>query len=338
VSAPAAGGGAGRALVAPATPVLRILSDGFAGHEAQTLGLAEAMGLKPDVRHIAPRPFFAALAPFGPIDWRERETIEGSPIAPPFPDIAMGSGRRTLPYLRRLKQASKRQTFTVYLNRPANGLRAADFIVAPVHDGLFGRNVVAPITPPNRVSAELLARLRRAPDPRVASLPKPRAALLIGGDNRHFQFSKATAAALCEIVRVLNGQGISVMATCSRRTPLYVFEALKAELAQGSGWLWEGEGDNPYFSILAQAETIVVTADSVAMIGEAAATGAPVYVFAVAGGSRKIADYLSKLETLGAVRPWSGVVEHWRYEPVQSTPQVASAVWRAYKIYRGISD
>ena len=331
-----ASGGSERALVAPETPALRILSDGRPGHESQALGLAEAMGLEPEIARVSPRRLFAALAPFGPIDWREAETVGGSPIAPPYPDIAIGAGRRTLPYLRRLKQASKRQTFTVYLNRPANGARAADLVVAPVHDGLFGRNVVAPITPPNRVSKELLARLRKAPDPRVAALPAPRVALLIGGDNRHFRFSKATAAALCEAVQTLAAQGFSVVATASRRTPENVVEALAPEIAACGGWLWDGAGDNPYFSILANAEMIVVTADSVSMIGEAAATGAPVYVFAVAGGSRKIADYLLKLETLGAVRPWTGVIENWTYEPVQSTPQVAQAVWRAYKIYRGI--
>jgi len=328
----------GRGLIAPEKPVLRILSDGRAGHEAQSLGLAEAMGLEADIRRVNPREIFAALAPFGPVDWRERETAADSPIAPPFPDIAIGAGRRVIPYLRRMKQASKRQTFTVYLNRPAFGPRAADLIVAPAHDGLFGLNVVAPITPPNRVSAERLAELRKSPDPRVKSLAAPRAALLVGGDSRHFSFSKATAAALCETVRTLRAAGMSVMATCSRRTPAYVSEMLQAELASSRGWLWDGAGENPYFSMLALAETIVVTADSVSMVGEAVATGAPVYVFAVAGGSRKIADYLSKLEALGAVRPWTGVVEHWSYEPMQSTPAVARAVWRAYKIYRGIPD
>jgi mitochondrial fission protein ELM1 len=127
-----------------------------------------------------------------------------------------------------------------------------------------------------------------------------------------------------------------VMATASRRTPAFVIEAVTPQIEASGGWLWDGAGDNPYFSMLAKAETILVTADSVSMIGEAVATGAPVYVFAVAGGSRKIADYLAKLENLGAVRPWMGEVESWTYEPVQSTPHVAQAAWRAYKIYRGI--
>ncbi len=311
---------------------LRIFSDGRAGHASQTLGLAEAMGLTPDLRPIAPRGVFAALAPFGPSDPRE-----AAAVAPPFPDIAMGAGRRTLPYLRRLKRASGGRVFTVYCNVPANGLGAADLILAPSHDGLLGGNVLSPITPPNRVSAKALAWARENPDPRVEALATPRAALLVGGDSRHFRFSDATAAALREAARALRAQGFSVMASASRRTPDFVARALRAELGSSDGWMWDGLGDNPYFSLLALAQTIVVTADSVSMIGEAVATGAPAHVLGLAGTGGKIVDYLSRLESLGAVRPWRGSAEHWSYAPIQSTPRLAEEILRAYARFRSMA-
>ena len=149
-------------------------------------GIAEALGQTPDIRDIHPREFFEAIAPFGPVDWLEWETRPGSPIAPPWPDIAMGCGRRTLPYLRRIKAASKRRVFTVYVNAPANGSRAADLVIAPVHDGMFGPTVFNPVTPANRVTLDALKALRKDPDPRVKALKKPRAALLIGGNSRQF--------------------------------------------------------------------------------------------------------------------------------------------------------
>ncbi|QGM46454.1 mitochondrial fission ELM1 family protein [Methylocystis heyeri] len=336
MSGPGSGGGA-LVAVQPLSIKLRILSDGLAGHEAQTLGVAEALGLVPEIRRVNPRLPFAALAPFGPIDPRESPRFPGSPVGPPWPDMAFASGRRTLPYLRRLKRESGRRVFTVYFNAPANGRTAADLIIAPMHDGLFGRNVATPLTPPNRISAERLASARRTPDPRVASLQKPRAALLIGGDNRHFRFRPPDAMALADIVRALFAQGYSVMATASRRTPRFVAEAAEAALREGGGWLWDGEGENPYLSMLASADVVVVTADSVNMVGEAAATGAPVYIFAPIGGHRKIADYLARLERLGAVRPWRGVVESWRHEPVNSTDSIAASILKAYEIFRGLT-
>ena len=327
---------AGQALVPAAHALnLRILSDGRAGHDAQTLGLAEALGLEPDVRRIRPRKFFELVAPFGPIDWREKESRAGSPIGPPWPDIALAAGRRALPYLKRLKLASKRRVFTVYVNRPATGRAAADLIVSPLHDGFFGPNVVTPITPAHRVSPELLARRRRDPDPRVAALPKPRAALLVGGDNRHFKFTPTVGLALQEAARALFAAGFGVMATASRRTPATIVGALRTALAEGPGWLWDGEGENPYFSMLAAADVIVVTADSVSMIAEAVATGAPVHIFAPSGGSPKIKLFLERLQSEGAVRPWTGTPERWTYEPINETHKIAAAIRRAYQVYKG---
>ncbi|MFY9658564.1 MAG: mitochondrial fission ELM1 family protein [Methylocystis sp.] len=326
----------GQALVPAAHALnLRILSDGLAGHDAQTLGIAEALGLEPDIRPIRPRKLFELIAPFGPIDWRDRENRPGSPIGPPWPDIALAAGRRALPYLNRLKLASKRRVFTVYVNRPATGRAVADLIVSPLHDAFFGPNVVTPITPANRVSPELLARLRREPDPRVASLSKPRAALLVGGDNRHFKFTPPVAMALQDAVRALSAAGFSVMATASRRTPPAIGDALRTALAEIRGWLWDGEGDNPYFSMLAAADLILVSADSVSMIGEAVATGAPVHIFAPSGGSPKIKLFLERLQSEGAVRPWNGTPENWSYDPINETAKVAAAIRRAYQVYKG---
>ena len=321
----------GRGAGLPALASVRILSDGRAGHEAQALGIAAALGLHAEVRRIAPRPFYAFFAPFGPPDPRDV-----SVVAPPWPDIVIAAGRRTIPYLRKLRRLSGRRVFTVYLNRPATGPGTADVIVAPRHDGFFAANVVAPITPANRLTPQLLAHLRRAGDPRLADLPRPRVALLVGGDSRHFRYSRASAAALAELAAGLVAQGAGVMATLSRRTPVRVAVALHAALEGAPAFLWDGsgDGDNPYPAMLAEADHIIVTADSVNMVGEAVATGAPVQVFAPSGGSRKIAAYLEALEKHGAVRPWSGALENWSYPPLNSTPMIADAITTAYARFR----
>jgi uncharacterized protein len=74
------------------------------------------------------------------------------------------------------------------------------------------------------------------------------------------------------------------------------------------------------------------------MVGEAVATGAPVHVFAATGKSRRIADYLERLQRLGALRPWIGAAERWDYEPINSTPSIARAITRAYAIFRGLPE
>lgn len=102
----------------PPGTVVWVLTDGKAGDEVQCLGIADALGVEPAIRRVKPRaPWFWAM-PFGPIDPAEAPDRPGSPIAPPFPDIVIGSGRRAIPYIRRLKTASGGKTFTVVLKDP----------------------------------------------------------------------------------------------------------------------------------------------------------------------------------------------------------------------------
>lgn len=303
-------------------PTLRVLTDGRAGHEAQALGLAEALGLAPDIRAVAPGRPYEWLAPFGPPDPRD-----AAAFAPPYPDICIAAGRRTIPALRRLKRDSDGRTFTVYVNRPASGLQTADLIVAPRHDGLTGSNVVTPLTPPNRIAPARLAAARAAPDPRIAALPRPRVALIVGS-------AEGVEEDLDHIASTLRDAGCGVMATPSRRTPPALRRALHDALAARGGFCWDGSGENPYFSMLALADRIVVTGDSVSMIGDAVATGAPVHVIEPLVQRRKIRAFVTALEKAGAVRVWRGPFEDWRYAPINSTPMVARRIADAYLSFR----
>ena len=89
-----------------APPVVWVLTDGKAGDEQPLIGLAEAMGAEPILRHVAPRRGYTWLMPWGPIDPKDAPSKAGSPLAPPFPEICLATGRRAVPYLRRLKALS----------------------------------------------------------------------------------------------------------------------------------------------------------------------------------------------------------------------------------------
>lgn len=303
-----------------------VLSDGKAGDEQPCIGVAEAMGLEPEIRRVAPRPPFSWLTPWGPIDPRDGVTRAGSPIAPPFPDLVIATGRRAVPYVRAVKAASHGRTYTVILKDPRTGPSAADLIWVPDHDGLRGPNVITTPTSPHRVSAGRLAAARRDPDPRLAALPGRRVALLAGGDSRHHRFKARDIERLVALVRQLADSGASLMITPSRRTPAPLREALAELAGNGRGFFWDGSGENPYVPILALAEAIVVTGDSANMVGEAAATGAPVFVFEPSGGHPKLRAFIAALERHGAVKPFAGRLEAATYQPLDSTPRIAEAV------------
>ena len=119
--------------------------------------------------------------------------------------------------------------------------------------------------------------------------------MLVGGSNGRFRLEAAEGAALAaQLANMMRTDGVGVAVTPSRRTAPAVMDALRTALEPLGGTVWDGAGENPYFGLLACADAIVVTADSVSMVSEAVATAVPV----LAAQSRSaLAQRLSGLPT-----------------------------------------
>jgi mitochondrial fission protein ELM1 len=305
-----------------------ILTDGKAGDLAPCRGLAGALGLAAQERRVAPRAPFAWWAPRGWPDPRDR-----APLAPPWPDLAIATGRRAVPYLRALKRRSGGRCFTVFLKDPRIGAGIADLLWVPAHDRLRGPNVVATLTPPHGITPARLAGARARPDPRLAGLAAPRAAVLVGGDSRHGAFAVPEQDRLIAGLDRLAGEA-RLMITASRRTPERLRAALAALAARHGGFFWDGSGDNPYLAMLALADAVVVTSDSANMVGEAVAAGAPVLLFEVPGTYIRLHPFFAALRQHGAVHAFPGRLEALPHKPLDCTPAIAQAVATAYRRHR----
>ena len=86
----------------------------------------------------------------------------------------------------------------------------------------------------------------------------------------------------------------------------------------------EGNGANPYYAYLAIADAVLVTADSVSMISEAAATGKPVHVIGLDGGDAKFARFHAMMREAGITRPFAGRIESWSYSPPDDTARAGT--------------
>ena len=315
-------------------PISWVLTDGKAGDELQAKSVADALGLQPEIRRVAPKAPFVWAMPWGPIDPRERPGAPNSPLAPPFPDILIASGRRAVPYLRFVKKASGGTTYTVFLKDPRMGPKTADFIWSPDYDRLRGENVLTTLTPPHRVSAKRIEEARAHPDSRLAHLPHPRVAVLVGGNSRHHHFEEDDVTRLVAELTKVADTGAGLMITASRRTPAALRTALAALAKKHDGFFWIGSGENPYVAMLSLADFIVATADSFNMIGEAAATGQPILVFEPSGGHPKLDVYMDRLRAHGVVHAFEGRLEGQAYQPLNSTPQIADAIARGFSLHR----
>jgi hypothetical protein len=320
----------------PAEPIaVWTLTDGRAGIENQALGLAEAIGRRAPVRlttkRVRLRTPWAWLPPgFVPAP-RQALSIGSDAIEPPWPDILIGCGRTSIPFSIGVRHWSGGRTFVAQLQDPRVNPREFDVVIPPIHDGLEGANVLPTVGACHRVTPEKLDQaLLEYPTP-LEDLPGPRFAVLIGGKSKRQDISAARARAIANsLAAVQHETGGTLMATLSRRTGNAARLAFRTYLAPHCAVFFEGEGVNPFFAMLGSADHIFVTADSVNMATEAAATGKPIHVLAVDGGGGKLTRFHQSLVRRGCARPFSGRLEAWTYPPLLETDRAAAAVLTAW--------
>ncbi|HWK33702.1 MAG TPA: mitochondrial fission ELM1 family protein [Hyphomicrobium sp.] len=312
-----------------------IFSDGKAGNDAQTLGVANALGLAVELKSVAPHGVHRLLSPWIGVASRERFGEVESRFAPPWPRIAMSIGRLTTPYIRALKRRAGAATFTVILQDPKVPLHTADLFWVPEHDKLRGANVVTTLTAPHSFSPRRLATLRQSMPETIAALPQPRVAVLLGGSNGDYVYSPAALQRLKDRLTEFGQLGAGFMVTPSRRSDPALVASAKAAVQPFPHVFWDMTGANPYPHFLACADVFLAPADSINMTGEPCATGRPVYVFHPDGGSPKFARFHRALQQYGATRAAEKInsIGQWNYKALDSAPAIAAHIAERMKLH-----
>jgi mitochondrial fission protein ELM1 len=297
-----------------------ILSADLAGLRAQALGLAEAAGLAPHLHTLAtPAPWRWVPGAL----WPRAVAAAGLADAPP---LLIGCGGRAAPSLAALR-GPRRQV--VQVQHPRMAIHRFDLVVVNRHDDLTGPNVLVTRTALHRATPARLAAARAEWAPRLAHLPRPLVAVLVGGSNGRFRLDAATGAALAaQLAALMHRDSVGLALTPSRRTDPGVRAALAAALSPRGAWVWDMTGDNPYFGLLACADAILVTMDSVSMVSEAVATAAPVLIARLPGRSARIGRFVDALVHEGRVRWFTGRLEPWTAAPLDDTQAAAQEMRR----------
>jgi uncharacterized protein len=308
-------------------PSVWAVHDGKVGMRNQVLGLAEALGWPFVEKRVALRfPWSHVLVP--PLPRPAAMMARGSDaLAPPWPDIVIGCSRIAAIAGLAVKRASGGRSFAIHIQDPRMRRAEFDALVVPEHDRFRGANVVLTRGAVHRVTPGKLAEAASRAAADYADLPRPRVAVLIGGNNRSYKLGMDRLALLGDQLAALcRKAGAGLMVTPSRRTGEAGERLLRAKLAGLPARIWDGSGDNPYFAFLGLADAILVTGDSVNMVTEAAATGKPVHVIELEGGSAKFQRFHDGFAAAGVTRPFSGTLEHWRYAPLNDTARAAAEI------------
>jgi mitochondrial fission protein ELM1 len=188
----------------------------------------------------------------------------------------------------------------------------------------------------HRVTPEKLAAAGKQFEKQFADIPRPRVAVLIGGTSKAHTMTKENARKLAQqLAHLAEMPHTGLLVTASRRTGDENARILQEGL-QGPGiFFWDGNGENPYFGLLALADYIIVTQDSVSMTSEALSTGKPVYIAALEGGARRLDMFHRLLQEQGYTRPFTGLLEDWSYPPLNDTLRVAGEIRARFDARRG---
>jgi mitochondrial fission protein ELM1 len=307
-------------------PSVWVLHDGKPGMASQALGLAEATGFAFSEKPLSIRRPWAWLPPqlwLAPLD-AAREG--GLVLAPPWPDLVIGCGRNTARPALAIRRASGGRTVAAQIQDPRVGRTEFDMLFVPEHDRLRGPRIVVTRGAIHRVTPARLATERRR-FPALEALARPIIGVLIGGSNRAYRLDLRQLAKIAEMIAAaLRRSGGSAVVTPSRRTGERGLGLLRERLAGLPGSIWDGEGENPYYAYLAVADALLVTADSVSMVSEAAATGKPVHIIGLGEGDAKFARFHETMQKAGITRPVRGQLECWSYTPPDDTARAGAAL------------
>ncbi|GAN53381.1 mitochondrial fission ELM1 family protein [Tanticharoenia sakaeratensis] len=297
----------------------RIVAEDFAGMRAQGFGLAHRAGLDAVLAPVRVRRLWHRVPQkLWPLPLRAVHPIEGGAHDELLISVGGLGGRIGRALKRRDHQA------LVQIQNPRMRLDAFDLIVANVHDGLRGPNVVSVRNALHGVTLDVLAHARHAWSARLRPDGRPLVSVLVGGANGRFRFGVSEAVTLGADLRAMaERDGARIVLTPSRRTDPQAVAVLRAALEPLGGVVWNGEGDNPYLGLLACADMIVVTMDSVSMVSEAVATAAPVMVAPLPGSSKRINRFLETLRSAGRVRMLEPRFASWQVSPLDDTAMAA---------------
>lgn len=264
-------------------PRIWVMSGHRPGDTAQVYALAEELRLPFETRRLVYNWRFWLRGMFmGASAISVRRDVRKATLLPPWPDLIILVGKRAVPVARWVKEQSGDRTRLVLVGHPRVPSELFD-LVFTTHQYLI------PTGSPVRIQPLTMSRYRQPPKPTdeeqswLDSLPRPHLLLMLGGDTRHWALRPRTIAGhAAKLAYRASRSGGSLIVVRSARTTDEALDAIEERL-EGETCEWRVvRHDFPRFAVLlANADELFPTADSVSMISESVLTGKPVGVVPV---------------------------------------------------------
>ena len=246
------------------------------GDNNQVLALGEALGMPFETRTMSYKWLARLRMKLFDTDVGHLADDARRWLQPPWPDLVIGIGRRTVPVARWIQEQSGGRTTLVRLGHPRAPNDWFDLVVTTRQ---------YPVPPGENVVTLPLAmnRFRRAPEPSAAertwldALTRPHMLLSLGGPSSMWRLDNAALRlAATKLLRRVEADGGTLIVVGSPRTPADAWTVIRSALGASPSAAIVAANEVRYPVLLADADEHFVTADSVSMISEAVMTGKPV--------------------------------------------------------------
>ena len=297
-----------------------LLTEGMHGMISQVEGLAKALELDFIHEKIELNNFWKLLPPsITPV----KNFVFKNNIKNKF-DIVISCGRKSVIPSIYLKNKFKNKIMNIHIQDPKVSLDNFDYIIAPEHDGLRGKNVLTSKGAIHYLTDKELNENENYLKSRVDNKKKI-AAFIIGGPNKYYNYTDKTIEDIFfKMQNNFINNNYQLIIIPSMRTPKNIIQKAKDYFTKGQVII-ENVDKKAYLSALKLSKIIVVTCDSTSMISEAAITGKPIYVAQMPAtkSNERFKSFFKLFDSLNITKDLDTVIKNWNYQKLDEAKKIS---------------
>ena len=242
-------------------------------------------------------------------------------------DILISCGRKSVIPSIYLKKNAKKKVFNIHIQDPKVSINNFDFVIAPEHDSLKGKNVITSKGAIHYLTTDEIKNNRNYLEDKLDK-KKDYLLLVLGGPNKYYDYDDQNLINIFDkIKKIISTNNLQSIVIPSIRTPQKTIN-LADEFLGKENLVITNINKKAYLSGLSLAKYIVVTCDSTSMISEAAITGKPIYIADIPSkkNDQRFKIFRELFGQLNITKNLNEKLEIWNYENLNETNRIAKEI------------
>ncbi len=301
-----------------------LLTQGMHGMISQVEGLAKALDIDFTHHTVELNNFWKMIPPkLTPISQSVYKKINQSEF-----DLIISCGRKSVIPSIHLKNNSKKKVFNIHIQDPKVNFNHFDFIIAPEHDSINGKNVINTKGAIHYLTDDEINKNKDYLNAFVKKDQRKICSLILGGPTKYYDYSSENIKNIfSNLNNLLKKNDYQLVVIPSMRTPKNSIDYAREYFGKNHTVI-DNVDKKAYLSALSMSEIIIVTCDSSSMISEAALTGKPIYVANILPkkNDKRFQKFRNLFRELNIIRNLGEEEQNWNYQKLDETNRVAKII------------